>query len=81
MIEQARLINDLVLKIPLSALWIIFGIFMILVILAGWALIYHWTKYRAHIVSKNITTIVYLVGLVVLITSSVISLLFFSAQQ
>lgn len=71
-------LDEILSKIPLSALWIGFGIFVVISFVIGLALLFHWRKYKLYSLATDTTQIVYIIGLLTLIILCGISLSLFS---
>ena len=72
-------LNEILAKIPVSALWIALSVFVGLSLILGAALLYHWNKYKLHSPNTDMTRIVYLLGIFLLIALCATSLVFFNA--
>ena len=66
--------------IPVSGLWIALGIFALLALAGGAALIFHWNKYKLHSTATDMTKVIYCVGLLSLLGLCATALAFYSLQ-
>ena len=73
-------LNEILGQIPVSALWFILVVFLVLFIIMGIALVFHWNKYKLHSPATDMTQLVYLSGLFILVALSAASLIFFNTQ-
>jgi len=72
-------LSEMLAKIPVSALWIALLVFIVLSLVAGAALLYHWNRYKLHSPAIDMTRLVYLLGIFLLIALCATSLVFFNA--
>lgn len=70
--------NEILSKIPVSVLWLVLVVFVILSLIAGSALMFHWKKYKLYSPATNATQMIYLLGLLILIVLCGISLSLFN---
>jgi len=63
-------LNNLLTEFNPQTLWLFFGIFLALAILASFILVYHWNKYRLHSPATSGAQVVYIAGVVILLLVS-----------
>lgn len=79
--EVASSFLDILGQIPMSALWLTLVVFMVLFLVVGLSLMFHWKKYKLYSPATNKTQFVYLIGLLILFALCAISLSLFGAQS